>query len=150
MIRGSVKKVGAFLLAVVLAGPAIIAPAVIAPASELKLAFDDRAALEISRNAIGGTIGDYRFVDHRGRTVRLAELKGRPLVVSLVYTACYQTCPLTTVNLVRAVAEADSKLGADRFGVVTLGFDTRFDTPDHMAAFARGQGIDRRGWLVLG
>ncbi|CAK0747599.1 hypothetical protein CCP1ISM_2860001 [Azospirillaceae bacterium] len=40
-------------------------------------------------------------------------------------------------------------IGVDRFGVVTVGFDAKVDTPDHMAAFARGQGLSRTGWLML-
>ena len=39
--------------------------------------------------------------------------------------------------------------GTDSFAVVTIGFDTRNDTPERMRAFARAQGIDRPGWRFL-
>ncbi|MEI6559200.1 MAG: SCO family protein [Rhodospirillaceae bacterium] len=120
-----------------------------APDGTLPVVFNDRQALDLSQDAIGGRLGDHRFADHKGRSVRLSEFRGKPLVVSLIYTSCYQTCPLTTANLARAVAAADRVTGPGAYRVVTIGFNTAFDTPEHMAAFAHGQGVDRAGWLML-
>jgi protein SCO1/2 len=53
-------------------------------------AFDEKAALKESQAAIGREAGDYTLRDSEGRTVRLAELRGKPLVVHFVYTGCFQ------------------------------------------------------------
>jgi protein SCO1/2 len=112
-------------------------------------AFDLEAARDASRQAVGRTIGAYGFEDGEGRRVELARLAGRPLVVSLVYTSCYGSCSVLTRRLAQAVAAARDALGADRFTVLTVGFDARADTPARMAAFAREQGVGDANWLIL-
>jgi protein SCO1/2 len=131
-----------------LAGLAVaIAVPVVAQADNARL--DEKAALETSQRALGRTVGDHRFVDAGGRAVSLADYRGRPLVVSLIYTSCYHTCPLIVQTIDRAVGIAAEALGAESFAVVTIGFDTRNDTPDRMRAYARAQGIDRQNWDFL-
>ena len=103
---------------------------------------DPATALERSEAAVGRTVGDIRLVDDKGRPIALQELRGRPLVVSLVYTSCSSVCPTTTQNLRVAVQRARAALGADAFQVITVGFDAQNDTPARMAAFARDQDID--------
>jgi protein SCO1/2 len=107
------------------------------------------AALERSQRALGTAVGDHAFRAADGTPVRLASLRGRPVLVSFVYTACSQVCPTTTRFLARTVAEADRTLGPGRFAVVTIGFNYPYDTPEAMRAFARQQGIDRRDWHFL-
>jgi len=109
---------------------------------------DPRAVLERSEAAIGTTLGDYTLRDPQGRHIALADYRGRPLVVSLVYSSCSTTCPVTTQHLIDAVAQARSSLGAERFAVLTIGFDARRDSPQRMGAFAGRQGIPATGWDV--
>ncbi len=111
--------------------------------------FDEKVALDTSQRAIGRLVGDHRFVDERGQPVSLADYRGRPLVVSLVYTSCYHSCPLIVQTVARAVGIAAEALGADSFSVLTIGFDTRNDTHDRMRVYARAQGIDQRNWDFL-
>jgi protein SCO1/2 len=106
-------------------------------------------SLEISQQAIGRTIGNYRFVDSRGGAASLSDLRGKPLIVSLIYTSCSHICPMTTQRLRQAVEDAQRVMGADRFEVITIGFDSRNDTPMRMAAFARAQGVDLPNWKFM-
>jgi protein SCO1/2 len=107
---------------------------------------DQSAALSLSQSAIGAMVGSHRFVDRRGRTLELDELRGKPLVVSLIYTSCAHTCPMLTSHLANTVKIAREALGDDSFRVLTLGFDTPVDTPVRMASFARERAIDLPGW----
>ncbi|MEE8388782.1 MAG: SCO family protein [Acidiferrobacterales bacterium] len=111
--------------------------------------FDNTSALEVSQAAIGNTIGEHVFVDRAGRTVRLSDYRGKPLLISFVYSSCYHVCPTTTRHLALAVKKARDVLGEDSFNVLTIGFDTLNDTPDAMRVFARHQGIDQPGWKFL-
>jgi protein SCO1/2 len=108
--------------------------------------FDRTAALATSQAALGHKLGDYRFVDDGGETVLLEQFRGRPLVISLIYTSCSHTCPILTSHLAQIVKIAREALGAHSFAVLTIGFDTPADTPERMRAFARERGIDIRGW----
>jgi protein SCO1/2 len=106
-------------------------------------------SLELSQQAIGRMTGNYRFVDSKGGSTFLSELRGKPLVVSLIYTSCAHVCPMTTQRLREAVQDAQRVMGPDRFSVITVGFDVRNDTPMRMAAFARAQGVDLPNWSFL-
>lgn len=112
-------------------------------------AFDEKLALKESQAAIGRAVGDYALRDSEGRTVRLSELRGKPLVVNFVYTGCFQVCPVTTQFLAGAVKEAQRTLGPGAFRVATIGFNLPFDTPQAMKAFARKNAVPSSNWLFL-
>jgi len=112
--------------------------------------FDSGKALKTSQAAIGHTLTGYTLHDRRGRIVRLADFRGRPLVVSLIYTSCFHICPTTTQNLARAARAARSAVGKGKFTVATIGFDVLHDTSERMGAYARQQGVSREpDWMFL-
>ena len=108
--------------------------------------FDADAALARSRAAVGGTLGNHVLTGADGAPIELQRLRGKPLVVTFVYTGCFAVCPAATAALARAVAAARATLGADAFDVVTVGFNLPYDTPAAMREFARKQGIDDPRW----
>jgi protein SCO1 len=110
---------------------------------------DEAAALEISQAAVGGMIGDYRLRDSRGKSLNLDSLRGQPLIISMVYTSCAHICPMLTQTLSEVVDVAREALGSDSFTVLSIGFDTRVDTPERMRLFGRDQGVGDDNWLLL-
>jgi protein SCO1/2 len=104
------------------------------------------AALRASQAAIGRVLGDHQFTDQDGLPLRMAELRGRPLLLSLVYTHCYYICSGLTIRLRDAVRIAEETLGPGSFAVLTVGFDTRHDTPAQMRIYARERGISEPEW----
>ncbi|MFO1134924.1 MAG: SCO family protein [Rhodoblastus sp.] len=104
------------------------------------------AVFERSEAAIGRSVGDYALTDSIGEKFKLSDYRGRPLVLSLIYTSCSTVCPPTTQHLRSAIANAQKTFGADRFSVITLGFDARNDTPARMASFKSMQGVDAPNW----
>jgi protein SCO1/2 len=103
-------------------------------------------ALRISQGAVGRSIGDYELQLRDGTKLRLANYRGKPLIVQFIYTGCFQVCPTTTRFLGRAVDEAQRELGKDAFHVVTVGFNLPFDTPAAMDEFRKKQEIDFPNW----
>jgi len=124
------------LLALLLAAPA--------PA-----AFDTQRALRESQAAIGRAPADVRFTDTEGKAVQLSAFRGKPLVVSFVYTGCFQVCPTTTKHLESMVRQAERALGPGTFRVATIGFNLPFDSPEAMRDFARKQGVRDPNWSFL-
>jgi protein SCO1/2 len=108
---------------------------------------DPRDALAVSQRAVGTTLGDYTLQDHDGRPLRIAAMRGRPLVVQFVYTGCFDVCPTATRFLRGAVAEAQRALGADAFHVVTVGFNQPFDNPAAMREFQRRHALGVSNWV---
>lgn len=123
---------------------ALLAP-VVATAED----YDRDAAFEVSQGAIGNAVGEIGFIDAGGQPVDIAAFRGRPLVVSMIYTSCHHICPTLTRTLAENVAIAREALGDDAFTVVSVGFDWGNDTPDRMLAFARQQGVDDPRWHFL-
>jgi protein SCO1/2 len=111
--------------------------------------WDEASALQYSQAAVGRAVGDHRFLDRSGTPVSLADYRGKPLVVNLIYTGCYHTCPLIVQTLARVVPVAQEALGEDSFAVVTIGFDVQADTPARMRAYAHSQGVDLANWAFL-
>jgi protein SCO1 len=110
---------------------------------------DERAALALSQSVIDRPISDFMLRASDGREVRLSSLRGHPLVVSFIYTGCFQACPTTTRFLAQVVDKAQQALGAERFRIASIGFNQPFDGPEAMAAFARQAGIQDPQWLFL-
>jgi protein SCO1/2 len=110
---------------------------------------DADSAFAASRAAVGSTPGDFQFTDTGGRRVALASFRGRPLVVSFVYTGCSQVCPTTTRFLSKAVREARDVVGKEAFDVVSIGFNVPADNPMSMRVFARQNGIDDPRWSFV-
>ncbi len=108
--------------------------------------FDEKHALKVSQGVLGKSPRDATLTRADGTTVRLSDYRGKPLVVSLIYTSCYHICPTTTQHLAKIARTARAALGTDSFRVLTVGFDTPKDTPAAMARFAREQRVDLPGW----
>lgn len=131
---------GAFALSVV--------PAIAGDLDGSVARLDPRKAIELSQQALGRTLGAYRLIDSAGSPVSLRDYRGKPLVISLVYTACSSVCPPTTQHLINAVDTAARVVGPQSFNVLTVGFDARNDTPARLAQFASAQGVRFSNWRL--
>jgi len=134
IIAGRALGAGLALTALMLAGSA--------GASRM----DDGEALRISQAAIGRTLGGYTFTAADGPAFTLEQLRGRPVVLSFIYTSCYQVCSGLTLHLRETVKVAREALGPESFAVVTIGFDVLNDTPERMRLYARERGATQPGW----
>jgi len=111
--------------------------------------FDERGALAYSQATIGKAVSDHRFLDTTGAPVSLADFRGKPLVLNLIFTACSTSCPIIVQTLHRSVRIANGALGPGDFHVVTIGFDTDRDTPEQMRAYKADQGVRFPNWTFL-
>ncbi len=116
---------------------------------EVKKEFDYDYALKTSQSAIGKQLSNYTFTNAGGEQVSIEDFRGKPLVISMLYTSCYQICPMTTRHLSKVVEKARDAMGDDSFSIVIIGFDTRFDTPEAMQYFANKQNISDKNWHLL-
>ncbi|MBF0096902.1 MAG: SCO family protein [Magnetococcales bacterium] len=110
---------------------------------------DPEQLLRTSQAAIGKRLPDLSFFNQRGEPVSLGQLRGKPLLINLIYTTCNHTCTVSTRSLAVTVAKAKAVFGEDAFEVLTVGFDTRADTPKAMDYYARQQRISDPRWLFL-
>lgn len=118
-------------------------------ASPTPISLDPAAALRASQAVIGNRIGDFTLLDREGKPVRLSQYRGKPLLVSFIYTGCFQVCPLTTRSLQGAVEAGRSVFGTGQFNVVSIGFNQPADSPQALKAFARQHRVDAVNWDFL-
>ncbi|OJZ18417.1 MAG: SCO family protein [Thiobacillus sp. 65-29] len=80
-----------------------------------------------------GLGGGFTLVDHSGRTVTLADFRGKAVAMFFGYTHCPDVCPTTLSDF----AEAMRQLGPDaaRVQVIFVSVDPQRDTPELMAQF---------------
>lgn len=106
-------------------------------------------AIVYSQAALGRALPDLAFTDTEGRAVALRDFRGKPLLVTLIYTSCADVCPTLIASLYPAVKAAMSTLGSASFAVITVGFDLRNDSPARLRSFARTHGVDLPNWHFL-
>lgn len=131
-------------LAVVLLPAALLAQQAL-PAPAL----DQAEALRASQAVIGRPIGDYTLLDRNGQPVRLASYRGKPLLVSFIYTGCFQVCPTTTRALDETVRALQGRFGNNQFNVISVGFNQPADSPQALKAFAAQHRISQPNWDFL-
>ena len=131
------------LLAVLLPAAALAQETASSPA------LDQAQALRASQAVLGHAIGDYTLLDREERPVRLASYRGKPLLVSFIYTGCFQVCPATTRSLQKTVVELQKTFGSGQFKVLSIGFNQPADSPQALKAFAAQHQIDQPDWNFL-
>ena len=94
-------------------------------------------------------LGEHELLDRNERWVRLSSWRGKPLLVSFIYTGCFQVCPTNTKALEQAVRKLEARFGTNQFKVVSIGFNQPADSPLAMKAFAAQHGINFAHWSFL-
>ena len=90
---------------------------------------------------------DAAFTDDQGRTFRLGELRGRPVVLTMFFASCGYACPLlvTDMHAIRAQLPAEIR---DRAAFVLVSFDPARDTPAALATYRAQRALDGQ-WTLL-
>lgn len=87
------------------------------------------------------------FTTDAGETFALAELRGRPALLTMFFASCTYACPATVVDLVRIREKLPPEL-RDTVRVVMVSFDVERDTPEALRAFRESRGLPA-DWVIL-
>jgi protein SCO1 len=88
---------------------------------------------------------DFRLRDEQGNRVSMRALRGKPVVVTFLYSHCQDTCPITAQTIRGALDD----LGHD-VPAVAISVDPRNDTPASARKFLAEQRANGRIRFVLG
>jgi protein SCO1 len=88
---------------------------------------------------------DFRLENQDGETVSMRSLRGRPVVVTFLYTTCQDSCPIQA----QTVRGALDELGHD-VPALAIAVDPPRDTPERAQAFLAKQRATGRIDFVLG
>ena len=120
-----------------------------AEADQAGPALDEAAALRDSQAVLGSAPGDYKLLDREGRPVRLSSYRGKPLLVSFIYTGCFSVCPLSTRLLNEAVTGLQDRFGVNQFNIISIGFNQPADSPQALKSFAAQNRVALPNWEFL-
>lgn len=90
----------------------------------------------------------FTLTNQEGLSVRLAELRGKPVLLSFVYTTCPDVCPLITADMVRIQGLLKARGGPEAF-FLSVTTDPEVDRPAVMRAYAERHGADLASWAFL-
>ena len=85
------------------------------------------------------------LVDQSGAVFRLADLRGRPALLTFIATRCTDACPLANAAFQRLRAQL--RRDRVRARLVTITLDPAYDSPFVMSKLARSLDADPRDWV---
>jgi len=110
---------------------------------------------EASKRLVEGEISDESIFHltslwntEEGKTIQLEDLKGKTLVMVMIYTTCKAACPRLVADMRNIQAQIPkSNLGNLRFVLVSI--DPKNDTPKRLKEFAIENKMDEEQWIFL-
>jgi protein SCO1 len=88
------------------------------------------------------------LISQDGTPVALADLRGKVVAVTFIYTSCTDTCPMLTALMVRVQDQLGQDFG-ERIAFVSVTVDPDRDTPEVLKQYADTFGADLKGWAFL-
>jgi protein SCO1 len=88
---------------------------------------------------------DFKLRDERGRRVSMSEYRGKPVVVTFLYSHCHDTCPIQAQQIKGALDDLGHGVPA-----LAISVDPAGDTPASVDRFNAEQGVKNRIRWVLG
>lgn len=89
------------------------------------------------------------FSDDTGRKVSLAELRGRPVVLTMFFTSCTYACPMLFADMNR-IREALPAAVRDQMALVLVSFDVEKDTSAVLHKYRTDRALDAQWTLLRG
>jgi protein SCO1/2 len=89
-----------------------------------------------------------KFTDTEGKTRVLADFRGKPVVIAMIFTHCEYACPVIIEDLGRfesALSEGERNAA----NWLLISFDAERDTPEVLAEYAKNNELDPSRWTLL-
>ena len=90
---------------------------------------------------------DFTLTDERGRPLRLSAARGRPLIVSFMYTTCEDDCPTMSAQIRGALDDLGPR---SQVPVIAVSVDPARDTPTRALRFLAEHQMSGRMSFALG
>lgn len=105
----------------------------------------DAAGYDGALRPPGIPVRDFTLRDQDGKVVSLAALRGRPAILTFLYSTCRTECPLTTQQIRGALDQTGQALP-----VLAVSVDPKGDTPARATRFLVAQRMSGRMSFLLG
>lgn len=102
-----------------------------------------------SRLAIIQPAPDFTLTTQADKPLRFADLRGKVVLVSFIFTTCNGTCPATTARMTQVQHQAKARGLAGRVQFVSITLDPVRDTPETLRNYARLYAVELDNWSFL-
>ncbi|HWG42788.1 MAG TPA: SCO family protein [Gemmataceae bacterium] len=107
------------------------------------------ALSEESRLAVIRTPADFTLTMQDGKAFRLADLRGKVVVVSFIFTTCNGTCPATTQRMSQLSRKLVGDHLTDKVHLLSITLDPARDKPTALREYMRLYEVDAKHWTFL-
>ena len=101
-----------------------------------------------TRLPVIGPAPPFALTSSNDQRVALADLRGKVLALTFVFTTCSSSCPILTAKLVEIGRALGGDLGP-RVAFVAISVDPLNDTPARLRDYAAAHRADAPGWFFL-
>jgi protein SCO1 len=95
-----------------------------------------------------GPAPGFTLISQDGAPVSLADLRGKVVAVTFIFTRCTATCPVLTPMMSFVQDRLGSDFGA-KIAFISITVDPERDTPEVLKEYAQAFGADLAGWSFL-
>lgn len=88
------------------------------------------------------------WTTQNGNDIELKSLRGKVLVMVMIYTSCKAACPRLVADM-RNIEKKIPKELSDKVQYIMVSIDPEVDTPERLKAFAKENQMDNNQWLFL-
>ncbi|WP_245266628.1 SCO family protein [Mesorhizobium sp. LNHC252B00] len=92
---------------------------------------------------------DFTLRTADGHMVRLADLRGKVVILHFIYTSCTDVCPLHAEKIAEIQKMVNGTPMKDQVTFVSITTDPTRDTPDVMRKYGPTHGLDPVNWAFL-
>ena len=91
---------------------------------------------------------DSKWKNQEGNQLQLRDLKGKNLVVVMIFTSCQTACPILVADMQKIAAKIDPKK-TEETTMVLVSIDPDKDTPEVLKKYAEERKMDSKHWTLL-
>ena len=92
---------------------------------------------------------EFALFDAHGRAVRLADFRGKVVILNFVYTSCPDVCPLHSEMIADIQEDVNRTPMRDLVRFISITTDPGRDLPRVLKAYGPAHGLDPVNWLFL-
>ena len=107
---------------------------------------DKSAAQEKTTGSI--FVLDSKWQNQDGQELQLKDLKGKNLVVVMIFTSCKTACPILVADMRKIASKIEPKKLKETT-ILLISIDPENDTPEVLKAYAKEQKMEGEPWMFL-
>jgi len=92
---------------------------------------------------------EFTLADADGRIFRLADFRGKVVVLHFIYASCPDVCPLHAERIAEIQKMVNQTPMKDRVQFVSISTDPEHDTPEILHDYGPAHGLDALNWVFL-